>query len=73
MFCGDGEYNTIGSLYLSTPEESIKKLFHDDICMCVYMRTCVHLCVVCMYMCVYVCFVCVCVCVCACVRVCVGV
>ena len=45
MFCGDGEYNTIGSLYLSTPEESIKKLFHDDICMCVCVCVCACACV----------------------------
>ncbi|XP_065899920.1 H(+)/Cl(-) exchange transporter 7-like [Dysidea avara] len=29
LFCGDGEYNTIATLYLSTPEKSIRNLFHD--------------------------------------------
>jgi chloride channel 7 len=29
LFCGEGEYNAIATLFLSTPEDSIKNLFHD--------------------------------------------
>ena len=32
LFCGDGEYNTISTVFLNTPETSIKNLFHDSSC-----------------------------------------
>ncbi|CAG0882457.1 unnamed protein product [Darwinula stevensoni] len=29
MFCGDGEYNTLGALWFQTPEASVRSFFHD--------------------------------------------
>ena len=29
MFCKDGEYNVMASLFFQTPEASVRSLFHD--------------------------------------------
>ena len=58
LFCGDGEYNTIAPLYLSTPEDSIKKLYHENNCMSMIAQV-VCLCVrVCLYLSVFISSVC---------------
>ena len=37
LFCGDGEFNSMATLFLTTPETSIKNLFHDPTCEEVYL------------------------------------
>lgn len=29
MYCGDGEYNVLASIWFQTPEASVRSLFHD--------------------------------------------
>lgn len=29
MYCADGEYNTLGALWLQLPEATVRSLFHD--------------------------------------------
>lgn len=29
MYCGDGEYNALGSLWFQTPEDSVRSLLHN--------------------------------------------
>ena len=29
MYCGDGQYSAIGSIWFQTPEASVRSLFHD--------------------------------------------